>query len=338
MYTMVGVNRSIDHAPPALPDRTFLGLRPVVGGTACCVVSALGYAGASICMRWLAELKCDPMWAVANKELVAVVVVGPWLLWRMFRRLPVFPSGRALAVLVGVSLAVQLGANLGVQWSFGVVGLAVAIPAIFGIMLTASAVLGWMLLGERVSRRSAAAIGVLLVSLVFLGLAAGVLGKLGGATDRWTVILGVAIPCLAGAIYAVLMITIRHTVTGATPVTAVVFVTTSVGVLTLGPLSLLRLGVDVLRETSPEQYAWMLVAGTLNLIAFLAITKGLELTTAVHANVLNASQVAMAAIAGMLLFREPLTVWLIIGVCWTIAGIVLYGRPEEDDREADRHM
>jgi len=289
-------------------------------------------------MRQLVDLNCHPIWAVANKEVVTVLVVGPWLLWRMFRRLPVFPSGRALAVLIGVSLAVQLGANLGLQWSFDVVGLAVAVPAVFGIMLTASAVLGWVLLGERVSRRSAAAIGVLLVSLIFLGLAATAAGKLGGATDRWTVILGIGVPCLAGAIYAMLSITIRRTVTGATPIAAIVFVTTSVGVLTLGPLSFYSVETDVLWKMWSEGYVWMLAAGTLNLIAFLAITKGLELTTAVHVNVLNASQVAMAAIAGMLIFHEPRTGWLIIGVCWTIGGIVLFGQPEHDDREADRHV
>ena len=36
--------------------------------------------------------------------------------------------------------------------------------------------------------------------------------------------------------------------------------------------------------------------------AFLSLSKGLQRTTIVHANVVNASQIAMATLAGLLLF------------------------------------
>ena len=338
---MVGVNRSIDRRPPESTDCAPLGLRPVVTGTACCVVSALGYTGANICMRYLAKLEVEETWAIFNKELVTVAVVGPWLLWRAVRGRFAWPAVQTLVLLVVVGLAVQLGANRPVQWSLGVpgVGLAVAIPAIFGVMLTASALLGWMLLGERVSQRAAGAIGLLLVALVTLGIA------IYEARDSdpskpvslLLLLLGIGAPCMAGAIYAVLTITIRHTATGGTPISVIVFIITLMGVVTLGPMSVYRLGTQALMSTPAEHFAWMLAAGALNLIAFLAITKGLELTTAVHANVLNASQVAMAAVAGVLWFGERLTEWVTLGVCLTITGIVLFGRPEKDDREADRH-
>jgi drug/metabolite transporter (DMT)-like permease len=55
----------------------------------------------------------------------------------------------------------------------------------------------------------------------------------------------------------------------------------------------------------------------------VAITQGLARTTVIHANVLNASQVAMAALAGIFLFAEPLTPWLTLGVVLTICGIIL---------------
>ena len=38
----------------------------------------------------------------------------------------------------------------------------------------------------------------------------------------------------------------------------------------------------------------------------------------------------MAALAGMLLFREPPSQWLILGMALTIAGIVLIDRPGEE--------
>ena len=56
----------------------------------------------------------------------------------------------------------------------------------------------------------------------------------------------------------------------------------------------------------------MAAAGVFNLIGFLGLIYGLQRTTVVHANVVNASQVAMAAVAGMALFHEPPNPWL----CW----------------------
>lgn len=319
-----------------------LGLSPVVAGTACCVVSALGYASAQICLRHLSKLDADPMWVICNKELVTVVVIGPWLLCRAARGLPVLPPGRLLVLLILVGLAVQMGANLGVQWALGVVGLAVSIPLMFGVMLAASALLGLVFLGERVSRRSVLAIGLLLAALVLLGVATYATHN-SDPQDSCPVgplwlALGIAAPCVAGAIYAVLTITIRHSVTSAVPVSTIVFITTVMGVLSLGPLSVNRLGPEQLLATPPQQIGWMLAAGTLNLIAFLAITKGLQLTTVVHANVLNASQVAMAAVAGTLIFAEPWTVWMLAGVGLTILGVVLIDRPDHADRDADQRV
>ncbi len=48
----------------------------------------------------------------------------------------IFPIALFLlvAVLMLVGLFVQLGANLGMQWAFGVVGLAVSVPVMFGAM------------------------------------------------------------------------------------------------------------------------------------------------------------------------------------------------------------
>ena len=291
------------------------------------------------------------MWVICNKELVTVIAVGPWLLYQTFRGTSVLPRGGLLALLILVGLANQMGANLGVQWALGVVGLAVSTPVIFGVMVTASALLGPAFLGERVSRRSVLAIGLLLAALVLLGAAtyatrhaeATQTAQASSPPDSRLVgplvlALGIGAPCLAGVIYAVLTITIRHAVTSSVPIGTIVFITTLMGVLSLGPLSAYRLGAQQLLATPPEQIAWMAAAGTLNLIAFLAITKGLELTTVVHVNVLNASQVAIAALAGTVIFAEPRTPWLLAGVGLTVLGVVLIDRPEQADRHVEQHV
>ena len=333
-------NRSVgnsDRRPARLLGSGFLGLSPVAGGTVCCAVSALCYTASNICMRELSKTVA-PSWVGFNKELVTVVVIGPWLAYLAFRGRPVFPSRRALVSLIVIGFGVQLLGNLGLQWALGVVGLAVAITAVFGVMLTASAVMGRVLLKERVSPRSVTALGILLVGLVFLGIGSRAVGEAISPDATPTYIaLGVGASCLAGAIYAVLMVTIRRAVTGTTRPTSIIFIITFIGVISLGPVSVCLEGIPALLATPVEQFRWMGAAGMFNLIGFLAITKGLELTTVVHANVLNASQVAMAAVAGIFWFSEHSSPWLILGVAATIAGIVLIDRPKDDREIADQH-
>ena len=344
---MGGVNRQPSHSPARRSGSGLFGLSPALTGTACCVVSALGYTGANICMRALADHSHAlpehqrlswAMWVIFNKELVTVAVVGPWLLCRAFRRLPLLSSRRALAALILVGLAVQLGANVPVQWALEKVGLAIVVPVIFGVMLMASAVLGFFFLKERLARRSTLAIGLLVAAVAILGMAAKEAGKPTDVGSFRLLALGVGAACLAGAIYACLTTTIRHVVTRAMPPSVIVFTTTVMAVLSLGPLCVSRLGTEQLLSTTGPQLAWMYAAGILNLIAFLAITKGLQLTTVVHVSVLNASQVAMAAVAGLVWFGEPATGWLTAGVIATIVGVMIYRPPFESELPADQHV
>ena len=87
--------------------------------------------------------------------------------------------------------------------------------------------------------------------------------------------------------------------------------------------------MPALLNTPWEQLAPDGRAGVFNLIGFLAIIHGLQRTTVVHANVVSASQVAMAAVAGMALFHEPPNPWLLLGVGLTIAGILRFDRPAD---------
>lgn len=338
---MTGVNRSLDQSPSRRP-----GLEPAVLGTACCIVSALCYTASNICMRRLAALEADEMWVTCIKETVSVAVIGPWLLVRLFRGRKVLPSVRLLVVLLLTGLAVQLAGNISLQWAYGVVGMAITMTAVFGVMLVVSAMMGRFFLGEEVSARSAAAIGLLVgsIGLLCLGAAsapetvadpevhAAQAAEGADASSRWTM-LAVGAACLAGVMFATLSTVVRFAGTAKVPVASIVFVITAVGVVTLGSLSVWRLGSEQLADTPPEQFAWMVAAGSCNLIAFLAITKGLQLTTVVHANILNASQVALGAMAGVVLFAESLSHWSIMGICLTIVGIILFGQPDRQDRE-----
>ncbi|MBN1394558.1 MAG: EamA family transporter [Pirellulales bacterium] len=308
--------------------------RGSLSGVAFCLVSALGYSASNVFMRQLTTGDCDPFWAVFNRELVTPVFVGLWLLWQAARGRNALPKGRELGLLLAVGLLIQLAGNVCVQWSLGVVGLAVTIPAMFGAMITCGAIIGRVWLKERVSTRSIVAIAVLLGSLALLGVGAEASGRSIAtaksiAPDPLLMVLGVAAAGLAGAVYALLSATIRRSVTGNTSPAAVAFLVTLMGVVGLGPICLYRLGLPTMMDTPVEQFALMIAAGAFNLVAFLALIHGLQRTAVFHANAVNASQVAMAAVAGLALFAEPPTAWLLLGVCLTIVGIASIDRPAE---------
>jgi drug/metabolite transporter (DMT)-like permease len=321
------VTRAI-HKPPTV----LAGYDPVLLGTGCCILAAVVYSAANICLRRIAGT-APPAWAGCIKELVAVVVVTPWLISRLWRGLPSLPSGKPLAALILAGGAVQLLGNFGLIWCLGTIGISVTIPIASGVSLAGSALLGWLFLGERVSRRSMVAISLLIAAIVLLKLGADQEHRLSKISPA-IISMAIGVVILAGVSFAMLTVAIRSTAAAATPPQGTAFVVTGVGVVILGPISLWQLGPAKLLATEPGNLSFMLLAGLFNFAGFLAITKGLHLTNVVHANVLSASQVAMAALAGILLFAEQPNPQLILGVVLTIVGMTLIDRPTNDEEAA----
>ncbi|MBN2021885.1 MAG: DMT family transporter [Pirellulales bacterium] len=310
------------------------GADPALVGLGCCVFAAVGYTVVNVLLRDLA-VRCHPVWILFIKESVTVAVIGPWLAWHARGGQKVLPGWRVLAALAAAGLATQLVGNLLAIWAFSRVGLAVAVPVMSGVNLVASATLGWIFLKERVSRQSAVAIALLVASVVLVSQGAPAANRSIAATapvpnDPRTAALAVLGACVAGVVYAVLSVVIRRNVTVSTRPSAVVFMITVMGTLSLAPVGLLFAGgVDELAAMAPADVGRTLAAGVLNLLAFVALTWGLQLTPVARVNVLTASQVAMGAVAGMLLFAEPASPWLALGVCATLAGMILIGRRDD---------
>jgi drug/metabolite transporter (DMT)-like permease len=300
----------------------------------------LGYSTANACMRQLSELHSVSTWAVCNKELITVVAVGPWLLRQAWRRQSGFPTGRPLAILIAVGLGTELIGNIGVQWGYEVVGLAVMVPAYTGFLLTTTTILGGVLLGERVSARNLAAVGLLILAVTMLGIAAAQATPAAAVhlpASPAKIAAAIVVAAATGIVFSLLGIAIRHCVTGTTSNSAVVVIITATGVLTLGPLSLVQAGAANLMATSWQQYALMLAAGVCNLVAFFALVRALHLTTVLHVNMVTAGQVAAAAIIGVLFFREVCSGWLLLGVGLMIVGILAFGSPA-DQEAIDAHV
>ena len=247
---------------------------------------------------------------------------------------PALPGGRTLFWLVSVGLVVETVGNVGAQWSLGIVGLAVSVPAQFGLMITAGGGAG---LGGA-GRTGLVAFGGGHGAVDYRASAARAGRRGRRPLDRrpravppgpLLLLLAVGAAGLAGAVYALLSTVIRHSVTRTTTPSAVAFLVPLMATLTLGPLCVERFGAASLLNTPREQLLLLAAAGVFNLIGFLGLIHGLQRTTVVHANVVNASQVAMAALAGMALFHEAPNPWVLLGVGLTILGIVWIDRPAE---------
>ena len=292
-------------------------------GTFLCTLSAVGYTAYNVCLCDVSK-RHDPSWINCVQASVSVVVVGGYLLWLIARGRPALPPWKELLALLGIGLITQLGGVL-LVWAMSVVGAAVSVTLQTGVMLAASAVLGLMVLGERVSWRQIAAIALITVSVAFFSLGAESTDPAGvGQALSARSLLGVAAAGLSGVAFAILTVGVRKTVTGNTSPEAVVFLMSVMGILALGPWSVYLLGVNTLVATPPRDLGVMLAAGALNLVAFFLVTKSLQMITVVRLNVLNNGlSTALTAVAGTLLLAEPWNGMLSLGMFLAIVGILM---------------
>lgn len=293
-------------------------------GSICGLLSAVGYTAANVCLR--AATDSDPIWVSAVKAVPTVVIFGPYLAWRAAKALPIGPDPKALWLLAAAGLFGQVGGNVAFQWSLGVIGLALAVPLCLGMMIVFGAWLGWSLLGERVTWRTIVSMVVLLAAVSILSLGApGAQASLdtAAASQPLRVIAGVAAACASGFAYALLGVAIRHAARHGAPTASSLVTVGVVGVLSLFPLSLTRLSLADMAATSAHDWIAMLGAGMANAAAFFLLVKSLQMTSIAHVNALNATQAAMAAAAGVLLFHEPLSGALGLGIVLTAIGLLM---------------
>jgi len=288
----------------------------------------------------------DPLWVSCWKAAPLILLTAPWLMIRAGRGQSIGVPRSELGFLVAVSLFSQVAGNGAFQWALGLIGIALTVPITLGTMIVGGALLGRFMLGEAITTRTAISTGILIVAIGVLYAGAGEARQTlaetpaAAATEKvaetiaanaadkfWKQVAGVACACLAGLAYASLSVAVRRSLQAGAPLPMVLMIVGVMGVVVLGAWSLLSQGAAALLETTLRDAAVMFAAGVLNALSFLTLSKALRLTTVAHVNAVNASQAAMAAAAGIVLFHEPLTAALAAGVGLTIAGLLIF-RPE----------
>ena len=315
-------------SPPHSPPQHKL-LDPFTLGTICGLASAVIYTAANSFLR--AASDCDPVWVSAVKAIPTALFMTPWLAILLGRGVRLFPNWRVLAMTAAAGLGGQLVGNVCFQWGLGQVGLALTASLNLGGMIVAAAILGRIFLHEPVTPRAAISLSFLLAAIAVLSLGAGDAHRsVTAAPPTWPQIAtGIGAGCLSGLAYAILNVVIRYGVTRGMPLPTTLFVVSLVGMLSLGSVSWLRIGSAGIAATAPHDLALMLLAGVCNALAFMALTKSLQLTSVVYVNALNATQATLAALAGVLIFAEAPSPWLLAGVALTIAGLLLLTRTRQ---------
>jgi len=295
--------------------------------TACGVFSAVGYTVANICLRSVTHL--DPAFVSMVKALPTIAVLAPLVAIRAARGQRLMPSLSLLGLVALVAVIGQVGGNIGFQSSLGLVGLALAVPINLGVMILTGAVLGHWLLGDRVSRSMIWASCVLVIAIVVLSLGAPQANlrlHQGAETAQeawWWSLAGVFISCVSGLAYSCLSVTLRYVTNRGAPIASVLLVIGTVGTVTLGAIAAARLGGLPWASVSSRDMACLLGAGFSNVLAFIALTRALQLSSVMFVNALSASQTAFSALAGVLIFQEPFTLALAMGVGMTALGLLM---------------
>ena len=299
----------------------------ILRGTILGLVAAVGYTAANVFLR--NSIHVDPYWVSWVKAIPTVLLFGPWLLVLAERRERLLPAARPFVLLVLAAILGQVGGNVVFQWSLGVIGLALTVPICLGAMIITGAVSGWLWLSEILTVRTITSIVLLITAVTVLSLGAPqAQASLAEAATHNTqkVALGVVAAFISGVSYALLGVAIRSAAQQGCPAVTSVLVVGVAGVVALLPICLVRSSFAEFLATDEFSLGWMIAAGLANAGAFIALTKSLQMIGVIYVNALNATQAAMAAVAGIVIFHEPPSTALLLGVVLTALGLIYMRR------------
>lgn len=319
-------------------------LRPpmgIVGGALFGMASAVLYTLANIALRGSVEV--DPFLVSAVKAVPTVVCLAPVVVWFLLSGQTLATSLRMLPRFAAVALVGQLVGNAAFQVALGGIGLAATVPITLGVLIVFGGIFGRLILGEPVRPRTIIAMITLIAAVVVLSLPAshetpslkvddpaGATQTSAAAVPVW---LGALCAAASGAAYAMFGTVLRQTLNGGLSAPLTMFVSGVVGTITLWAVTLLRVEFDSLAAVDASQWLTMTMAGIFNFTAFVSLSMALKSLPVVAVNLINASQVAMAAVAGVILFSEPITVTLLLGISLTFAGLTILASRRRSRRE-----
>ena len=311
--------------PPGDPSPETL--RPPVSiltAAICGLIAAFFYTAANVSLRKSVGL--DPTLVSAVKAAPTVLLLGPLLLWLRTTGHRIATSTKIIPQLALAALIAQLIGNVGFQISLGIIGLAATVPITLGVLIIGGAFFGNRILKEPVGPRIIVSMVLLIIAVVVLTMPGSSVVP-GNETPLW---VGGVAAVISGLAYAFFGVMTRKALTSGLSQPLTMFICGVVGTVTLWPIAFFSVGVSQLATIQLTDWLIMSSAGIFNFSAFVSLTISLKALPVVAVNLLNATQVAMAAVAGVILFSEPVTLHLVTGIGLTIFGLaILAGRKRQ---------
>ena len=316
----------------------------------CGLGAAILYTLTNIALRDCVDV--DAYLVSAVKAVPTVVLLGPLIGWFAVSGQTVVANREHIPQFIVASCGAQFLGNVSFQKALEYIGLAASVPITLGVLIVGGALFGIFLLNESVSRQKVIAMITLIVAVIVLSIpsdppdispieqtdspslssanhsAGAAIAKLQSPTkNRSDVLIGSFWAALSGLAYSYFGVSMRKTLQSGVSSAATMFISGVVGMLTLWTFCAATLGPTQILQTSGKQWTTMIVAGGCNFSAFIAITAALRRLPVVAVNLINASQVAMAAAAGVVVFGEPITRTLAVGIVLTILGLAILAKP-----------
>lgn len=334
-------------AATTLPVRNF---RDEKIGMLLGLTSAVAYSATNLALRQLSDSSEDlgwDIWVSAMKAVPTLFVSLILLVLRGTGKGPLYPSFKIIGALFIAALVMQFGGNLCFQIALGNIGLAISVPFVFALIIFSGAFFGRIFVGDTVSVKTLISIAIMTGSVIMLSYAASQQdssdvvaenqqvnsttdgSSIGSNTEQGpsrSVKFGIFMAIVSGLSYGVNGIVIRSLGQKKLTIPSMTVVYSSVGFICLGSLGYSLLGFERIQQIPIADWAIMLVAGSLNAIAFFAITNALKRLDISRVNVINASQNAMCALGAFLVFAEPMSALTVTGILLSIIGLVVLDR------------
>ena len=320
-------NQTLDEDPPNKGE-----LNPpvgVVGGAIYGLLASALYTAANIALR--ESVGVDALLVSAVKSVPIVVLLGPVIGWMSWRGKTIITSTEMIPRFVLSSLTAQFVGNVAFQLALGIVGLASSVTITLGAMIIGGAIFGRLFLKEPISFRVALSMITLIAAVVVLNLSFGETPEETQNSGDFPLWVGGLFAVASGLAYSMFgAVTRQALINGLTP-QATMFISGLMGLLTLWLATFCWIDLSEIAAINATQWWIMLAAGMFNFLAFITLTCSLKALPVIAVNLLNATQVAMAAAAGVFFFSEQITQPLIWGIALTFAGLAILATKRKQD-------
>ena len=281
------------------------------------VASALAFSLMGLCVKQVGGR------IPAAEVVLARAIVSVALSWWLLQRAGVDPWGqrRGLLILRG---AIGTAALLCVYAALAQLPMASATVLQY-IYPTITALLAWLMLGERIGKRVLLAIALGWTGVVLVAQPAGLLQ---GAAALPPLAVLIA---LAGALFTSLAyVSVRSLGNSEHPLVIVFYFP-----LVALPLTLPLVALDPVLPTASE-LLWLVGVGVFTQVGQVYLTRGLTALPAAQATAISYVQVAFAGLWGWLVFGESVDGWTVAGAVLVLAAMLVSLRRSPPSAAVDR--